>query len=39
VGGPTVSFSSLTNEGTATVTATASEAMSRIFLRVVIEQN
>ena len=39
VGGPTVSFSSLTNEGSATVTATASEAMSRIFLRVVVEQN
>jgi hypothetical protein len=39
IDGPTVSFSSSTLDGTATVTATASEEMPRLFLRVVVTQN
>ena len=34
VAGPTVALTSVTNGTTTTVTATASEALSRIFLRV-----
>lgn len=38
-GGPTVSFSASTTDGTATVTATASETMERIFMRLEVTGN